>query len=120
MQLDYLLFDFTDEESGSCSFDAMASVLPAKLPALIHEIEAVLGWACREFGAPSAAADEGEWDFELQALGEQDVPLEITYDVERARVSVQQGLRGRVTLALTLSGSHAFGAAFREAFPDSD
>jgi hypothetical protein len=119
MQLDYLLFDFTDDEAGSCSFDAMASVLPARLPALIDEIEAVLGWAYREFGAPSAAADEGEWGFELQAMGEHEGPLEIAYDFERAGVSIPQGLGGRVTLALTLSGSHAFGSAFRNAFPDS-
>ena len=119
MQLDYLLFDFTDEEAGSCSFDAMASVLPARLPAAIQEIEAVLGWANREFDAPAAASDEGEWDFELQAVGEPDVPLEISYDFDSARVSMPPGFKGRVTLALTISGSRAFGEAFRQAFPES-
>lgn len=119
MQLEYLLFDFTDDEAGSCSFDSVASVLPARLPALVHEIETVLNWAHREFGAPPAAADEGEWNFELQAVGEHDVPLEIDYDVERARVSMPPA-SGRVTLALTISGSPAFDAAFREAFPASE
>ena len=119
MQLDYLLFDFTDEESGSCSFDALASVLPAQLPPLIHEVEAVLGWASREFGAPwGDGAGDGEWDFALQAIGEQDVALEIGYDVERGRVLMPHAPAGRVTLALTVTGSRAFGAAFRQAFPD--
>ena len=120
MQLDYLLFDFTDEESGSCSFDAMASVLPDRLPALIHEIEAVLGWAYREFGAPAAEEDQGEWDYQLQAVGETDVPLEVSYDFERARVSMPPEFRGRATLTLTISGSSALGEAFRKAFPDPD
>lgn len=119
MQLEYLIFDFTDDEAGSCSFDSVASVLAARLPAPIHEIEAVLGWAHRQFGPPAAAADEGEWDFELQAADAQDVPLAINYDIERARVSLPPA-SGRVTLALTISGSSAFGEAFRNAFPESD
>ncbi|VTU15281.1 hypothetical protein H6CHR_00178 [Variovorax sp. PBL-H6] len=119
MPLDYLLFESTDEETGACSFDAMASVLADRLPALIHEVETVLGWACLDFGAPSSVEESGEWDFELQAVAEQDVPLEITYDCERAMISMPR-VPGRVTLALTLTGSPAFAAAFTETFPDSD
>ena len=119
MELQYLLFDTTDEEVGSCSFDALASVLLPKLPALVHEVEAVLGWACREFGIPATAGDDAEWDFEVQAVDEHDVPLEIFYDTDRARVSVPPGLGERVTLALTLTGSGTFGAAFREAFSEA-
>jgi hypothetical protein len=118
MQLEYLLFEFTDDETGHCSFDALASVLSPRFPALIQEVEGVLGWAYRNFGAPSAAEDDGEWGFELQAVGEHGVPLEITYDLDRARVCMLQPL-GRVTLALTVSGSRAFAEAFSDAFPDS-
>jgi hypothetical protein len=119
LALEYLLFEMTDEETGACSFDAMASVLADRLPALIHEVETVLGWACRDFGAPSPVEENGEWDFELQAVAEPDVPLEITYDCERAIV-VMPRVPGRVTLSLTLTGSGAFAAAFTDAFPDSD
>ncbi|VTU13678.1 hypothetical protein [Variovorax sp. RA8] len=119
MPLEYLLFDMTDEETGACSFDAMASVLADRLPALIHEVETVLAWACRNFGAPSSVEESGEWDFELQAVAEHDVPLEVTYDRERATVSIPR-VPGRVTLALTLTGSRAFAAAFTETFPDPD
>jgi hypothetical protein len=119
MRLEYLLFDSSDEETGSCSFDAMASALPARIRSLIHEVEAVLGWAYDNFGAPSAAEDGGEWDFALQATGERDGPLEITYDPIRARASLPQA-NSRVTLTLTVTGSRTFAQAFRSAFPDSD
>jgi hypothetical protein len=119
MTLEYLLFELTDEETGACSFDALASVLADRLPALIHEVEAVLGWACRDFGPPSSAEENAEWDFDLQAVAEHDVPLEITYNCERAMVSMPR-VPGRVTLSLTLTGSRAFAAAFTDTFPDSD
>jgi hypothetical protein len=120
MRLDYLLFDFTDEEDGSCSFDALASVARDQVAALLAEVECVLAWAYGEFGAPAPSGDQAEWDFELQAAGEADVPLEIGYDATPARVRLSTVLAGRVTLALTVSGSRAFGDAFRQAFPDSD
>ena len=119
MPLEYLLFELTDEETGACSLDAMASVLADRLPALIHEVETVLGWAHRDFGAPSSVEENGEWDFELQAVAEDDVPLDIAYDCEHAIVSMPC-VPGRVTLSLTLTGSRAFAAAFTDTFPDSD
>ena len=116
--LDYLLFDFSDEEGGAGSFDAMASVLPDRLPALICEIETVLRWAHRAFGAPSA--DEGDWDFELQATCAPDAPLNAVYDATSGRLSLSPDCDARTTLSLTLSGSHAFCQAFRHAFPAAD
>jgi hypothetical protein len=120
MELDYLLFDATDEETGSWSFDAMASVAADRLPALLREIEAVLGWAWREFGAPSIPGEDGEWGFDLQAMGDNDLPLDITYDAERAQVSLPVRRDGRVTVTLTVTGPSAFAAAFREAFSESE
>lgn len=118
MPLDYLLFDATDEENGACSFDAMASVLPDRLPALLREVEAVLAWAHREFGVPGGGADEGEWDFALQAVQEPRRPLEVRYDAGRGSVLLSQVPQGRVTLTLTVTGSRPFAAAFRDAFPE--
>jgi hypothetical protein len=118
MHLDYLLFDASDEENGACSFDAMASVLPDRLPALLREATAVLAWAHGAFGLPATGADEGEWDFALQALEEPDRPLEIRYDAGREQVSLPQAPRGRVTVSLTVTGSPDFAAAFRKAFPE--
>lgn len=114
MTLDFLLFDASDEESGACSFDAMASALPAQMPALVREVEAVLGWAWGEFGAPSAG--EGEWDFDLQAQDDEDQPLAIAYEPGRGLRAAPQAPGRRTTIALTLSGTRAFADAFMQAF----
>jgi hypothetical protein len=117
MQLQYLVFDFSDEESGRGSFDAMASVLPGRIPALLAEIAAVLRWASRAFGPAGALEDEGEWDYALLATEEPDAPLEIAYDESGGAVSLSPVAGpGLATLTLTLSGSPAFCAGLREAF----
>lgn len=121
MPLDFLLFDFTDEESGAGSFDAMASVLPARWPALVGEVEAVLRWAHAEFGPPSASADQGEWDFELQATHAADAPLDVAYDARSGRVvSARACEEGRTTLTFTIGGSRAFCESLRQAFEVTD
>lgn len=119
--LSYLLFDATDEDSGACSFDAMACVLPDRFPALLAEVQTVLIWATRAFGPPAATADDGdtaEWMFDLQATDQAGAPLAITWDPEQTHVQPPQVIDGRITLTLTVSGSPAFAAAFREAFAD--
>ena len=45
MTLNYLDFDYSEDADGTGTFDAMASVLPAQLPALHAEITQVLAWA---------------------------------------------------------------------------
>ncbi len=121
MQLHYLDFDFSDEDSGRGSFDAMASVLPDRLPALLDEIAAVLGWATGAFGPGGALQDEGEWDYEVQGIIETGTPLEVSYDGGRGDVSLTPAPgQARTTLTLTLTGSPAFCEAFRERFEVSD
>lgn len=122
MQLHYLDFDFSDEDSGRGSFDAMASVVPGRLPEVLAEISAVLGWAGQAFGAAGALQDEGEWDYELQGIAEPDTPLKIAYDDDRGEVSLTPAVVGAAltTLTLTLSGSSAFCQAFREEFGVAD
>ncbi|MBE7366711.1 hypothetical protein [Ramlibacter pallidus] len=117
MRLDYLLFDSSDEDSGHCSFDALASVLPERLPALVAEVEAVLRWAHRAFGLPDA--DGGEWDYALQLTGADGEPLVIAYDAALGGVRLPGPVTARVALALTLGGSPAFASAFLDAFPDA-
>jgi hypothetical protein len=121
MQLHYLVFDFTDEDSGYGSFDAMASVQPGRLPPLLAEIAAVLRWARSGFGAAGALQDEGEWDFQLQGLEEPDTPLDVKYDEGRGEVLLAPADGAElVTLTFTLGGSPAFCEAFREAFGVAD
>ncbi len=117
MQLQYLDFDFSDEESGRGSFDAMASVQVDRLPALLAEIVAVVGWAHGAFGPPAALDDGGEWDYELQALAEPDRPLAIAFDPERGQVVLSDAAVGaRRTVTLTVGGTPVFCAALRESF----
>jgi len=95
IELHYLTFDFSDEDSGRGSFDALASVLPERQPALLEEIVAVLRWAEATFGP---GGEEAEWDHALQATPEPP---------------------GRTTVAFTISGSAAFCEAFRAAFAEA-
>lgn len=115
MELQYLDFDWSDEDSGRGSFDAMASVLPQRVPALLGEVEAVLRWAHAGFGAPGALDDGAAWDYALDAVAEPGAPLAIAYDAARGEVSLAAASQ-RVTLTLTLAGSERFCDALRDAF----
>jgi hypothetical protein len=122
MQLNYLEFDFSDEESGRGSFDAMASVLPERLPALLAEIGAVLRWATETFGPAAPLEDEGEWDYDVQAVAEPATPLKVSCDAASGAIELSPLGAGetRTTLTLTLGGSPAFCEAFRLAIRSSD
>jgi hypothetical protein len=124
MQLHYLDFDFSDEESGRGSFDAMASVPAERLPALLAEVAAVTDWCASTFGAPArgdAQDDAADWDFDIQAATDAGSPLHAARDERGGAIvlSPDSG-RSRVVLTLTLSGSAAFCAAFRQGFEMGD
>ena len=118
MRLHYLDFDFSDEDSGRGSFDAMASVVASRLQPLLDEVAAVLRWAGRAFGPAGALDDEGEWDYDLHAIAEPDTPLGATYDDGAGVVLLGSAASAGAptTLTLTLSGSAAFCQAFRDRF----
>jgi hypothetical protein len=121
MQLQYLDFDFSDEDTGRGSFDAMASVLPDRAPAVLAEIAIVLRWAVGAFGPSGLLEDDSEWDYEVQGIVEPGTPLKVTYDEASGEVSLTPaGGSARATLTLTLTGSAAFCEAFRERFELSD
>jgi hypothetical protein len=121
MQLHYLDFDFSDEDSGRGSFDAMASVAPSRLPALLAELSVVLGWARRTFGPAGVLEDEGEWDYALQGVAEPGRVLKVVYDSSRGEVVLgPHAAAALTTLTLTISGSPGFCDAFRRAFGIGD
>jgi len=65
--LQYLLFDASDDGHGTGTWDAMASVRAAGLPAVLAEVQQVLTAAERESPGPRGALDEGgTWDAEQQ------------------------------------------------------
>ena len=114
-ELQYLLFDASDDASGRGSFDALASVLPARVGAVLDEAQAVLRWAHVHFDAP-APGDTGEWDFALHATQEPGRELRLVHPEGKLVLDGVDPQGGHVTLAFTLSGSGAFCAALREAF----
>lgn len=119
MPLQYLDFDYSEDDDGVGTWDAMASVTPAHLPALRTELENVLCWAHRAFAGQRAPLDEGgAWDFDLQTLHEGAAPDQWHYDEAGGRITVTPGADGqtRYTVTLSLSGTAAFGAALRERF----
>lgn len=67
MSLNYLIFDAADDGEGTGSWEAVASVRRADLPAVMAEVEAVLALAQREAPGPRGPLDEGgDWDADTQ------------------------------------------------------
>jgi hypothetical protein len=117
MGLDFLDFDFSDDEQGHGSFDAMACATPAQLPALEREIMRVLDWAHGNFpGAQGALEAGGEWDLQLHGTHEVATPLHVRLQDGRLALEPDGAGLARVTLSLTITGTPGFCEAFREAF----
>ena len=119
MDLHYLDFDYSEDADGAGTFDAMASVPPAQLPALHAEIEAVLAWAHQRFPDACGPAEEGgEWQYDLQGVQEASTPLAVAFDAQAGRLSTVPGTPAppRTTLSLSVGGHAGFCEALREAF----
>jgi hypothetical protein len=122
MQLHYLDFDFSDEDSGRGSFDAVAAVAAGRVPAVLEEINLVLAWACRVFGPVAtpdnsgASDDSDEWNYQVQAFAAGHV-LDMCRDGS-GRVGIRSAVPhdALTELTFTLSGSSAFCEAFRQEF----
>jgi len=114
MQLDYLDFDHSEDDEGTATWDALASVAAERLPALASEVEQLLRWAHRTFaGRSGPIEDGGDWDFDLQAQQGDGQPLAVGYDEASGRLQLSAPPGERITLSLTLSASAAFSEALR-------
>lgn len=114
--LQYLDFDYSEDEHGHGTFEAMASVPAARLPALHAEMAQVLDWAFATFPDQRAPLEEGgEWDYLLQGQQEWTVPETLVYDDVTRCLSSQLGMAGVPlhTVAISISGSAQFCEAFR-------
>lgn len=119
MPLNYLDFDYSEDADGNGTLDAMASVLPAQLPALQNEIAAVLAWAHAHWpGACAPLEDGGTWHYDLHGVQEVQSPLTFSFDEAAGQLHTTTGSAAppRTTLTLTLSGSSDFCTALCEAF----
>ncbi|MCU0926543.1 MAG: hypothetical protein MUF44_11075 [Hydrogenophaga sp.] len=67
MPLNYLIFDASDDGEGTGTWDAMASVRAADVPAVMAEVKDVLTWAELHSPGPRGPLDEGgNWDADQQ------------------------------------------------------
>ena len=115
----YLDFDYSEDELGCGTFEAMASTRPEQVPAVRQEVKQVLDWAHTAFPGMRAPLDDGgEWDFYLHGQQEWTATEEIHYDAQSRELHVQLGPQGlpRHTLTLSLSGTAQFCDAFRQQF----
>ena len=117
MTLDYLDFDYSEDEEGTGTWDAMASVKAERVPALAAEIAQLLRWARQQFPGQQGAVDDGfDWDYDLQAQDDDGEPLTVRFDQSSSELQLQASATGRTNVNLSLSGSARFGDALREAF----
>ena len=123
MTLDYLDFDYSEDDEGTGCWDAMASVPAARVPTLAAEVEQLLAWAHRRFKGRRGPIEEGgDWDYDLHASLETVAALELDYDPAARRLACQATSDGlpRYTLTLTLGGTAGFALALRERFDLGD
>ena len=119
MNLDYLDFEYSEDEDGNGTWDAMASVSDSRWNALLSEVQQVLQWASRDFGGRRAPLDDGgDWDYDLSVQEDDNGrPLQIRWNSKSASIEADSPQPGSYsTLTLTLTGNARFGDALRQAF----
>ena len=119
MNLQFLDFDYSEDEEGTGTWDAMASVPTDRLPELLAEITALLDWAHAEFGALRGPVETGGlWDYDLQCERDGLPLLALQFDIHERQIHPrpQSQSQAWVTLTLSLSGGPAFAAAFVDRF----
>ena len=119
MTLHYLEFDYSEDDEGTGTWDAIASVAPPHVAPLQAEIARLLQWAHAEFGGRRGPIEEGgAWDYDLHSEPE-GAPLQPLH-FDPATGGLQPPLApqpgARHTLTLSLCGTAEFGAALRGAF----
>ncbi|WP_312790584.1 hypothetical protein [Diaphorobacter nitroreducens] len=119
MTLHFLDFDYSEDEEGTGTWDAMASVPTDRLPELLAEITALLDWAHTEFGTLRGPVETGGlWDYDLQCERDGLPLLALGFDIHERQIHPrpQSQPQAWVTLTLSLSGGPAFAAAFVDRF----
>lgn len=116
--LDYLIFDYSEDEEGGATWDAMATVTPDRWPALQAEVLQVLHWADQQFPRQRGALDEGAtWDFDISlsdSAGRDLRPAVQGQPLVLQHAPLPAG--DALTLTLTLTGRAVFADALLQAF----
>lgn len=119
MTLHFLDFDYSEDDEGTATWDAIASVPAHRLPQLQDEVAAVLAWAHGEFGALRGPVEDGGlWDYDLHCERDGQPLLTLAFEPRTGQLlpptAAQPG--ERVTLTLTINGAAAFAEAFTARF----
>lgn len=72
--LDYLVFDHSEGEDGTDSWDALAAPRAPHSARLMHETSALLQALLERWGPPGPLDEGHAWDFDLQVHDPQDQP----------------------------------------------
>lgn len=79
MQLQYLIFDASDDGEGTGSWEAMASVRADDVASVMAEVRAVEAAAHVDAPGPRGALDDGGvWDLEIQTRPDGDHRVSVT------------------------------------------
>lgn len=117
--LHFLDFDYSEDDEGTSTFDAMASAVPTQLGALHAEVASVLAWAHAHFpDACGPSEDGGRWQYDLQGVQEIATPVTLDFDTTTGHIVATPGTPAapRATVTLSLSGDAEFCASLRSAF----
>ena len=115
----YLDFDHSEDAEGTATWDAIASVSAAHLPALQAEIVRVLAWATEEFPGQRGPVEEGGmWDYDLHSEPQDGALQSLWFDAAETRLlpHLAPDSARRHTLTLSISGRPSFAAAFDSTF----
>lgn len=117
--LDYLIFDYSEDDEGNATWDAMATLPAGKFAPLLEEVQHVLDWAQRHFAQARGPLDEGflwDYDLSLRASSGQDMAVAVQWSPVALQFAAPASPQALLTLTLTLTGRADFAAAFSEAF----
>lgn len=119
MSLHFLDFDYSEDEEGTATWDAVANVPAERLSDLLLEITTLLAWAEAEFGQLRGPVESGGlWNYDLQCERHGHALQTVHYapDARQLQPSPTALSGERVTLCLSLSGGPVFADAARARF----
>jgi hypothetical protein len=120
LKLSFLWFETTDNGDDTVTLEAVASVSPTQVPALLGEVTQVLAWAYRQFpGGPQPLDEGGEWDLLLQAQVNDLAPFDLPHSPTTGHVlwAPTPSTQGWVCVTFTVAGCQAFAQAWAQAAP---
>lgn len=102
--LQFLMFELLDADEHSHTWEAMASVAPQRVPAVLADVTRVLAWAQGQLGtAPQALDDGGDWDALLQMQADQHAPHTLTWHPTTGCAALPTLPTGTQWVAVTLT-----------------